>query len=157
MEDFKKIQEEVIQSGEGARIRLFAYYNQKKWSSEMDVDRLQDACIATGSAYNIYHFFKQIKGASLKKTEDAFVESQNEEYCYYLARYIKGVNIQRLENVVIDCANPVYMYLFARYVKEADVQRLWKEVKRSGDKKSIDNFKSNIKMPRTKKEAQLGL
>ena len=93
-----------------------------------DRSKMEDAVIAFGDVFYMYHFANDMKEIDVKKMENAIVESGNSCYIYLFARNILGADINRLENEIIKLGNLEYMYYFAKNVEGADVLKLKYEI-----------------------------
>lgn len=93
-----------------------------------DKSKMEDAVIAFGDAFYMYHFSNDMENIDVKKMEDAIVESGNPCYIYLFARNILGADINRLEDEIIKLGNLEYMYYFAKNVEGADELKLKYEI-----------------------------
>ena len=71
----------------------------------------QDAVIAHGSAYDIYYFAKNIKGANIKKLQDATCKTHDIRHIFNFAKYIKGADLEVLGEVIRKSKNRAYIAL----------------------------------------------
>lgn len=93
-----------------------------------DRSKMEDAVIAFGDVFYMYHFANDMKEIDVKKMEDAIVESGNPCYIYLFARNILGADINRLENEIINLGNLEYMYYFVKNVEGSDTLKLKYEI-----------------------------
>ena len=87
-------------------------------------------------------FVNYVEGANIEKLQDAVIATNNAPYIYTFARDIQGANIEKLQDAVIATNNAEDIYDFAKDIKGANVRKLWKVIKTTKDLRWKKYFKN---------------
>lgn len=111
--DIQKYEDIIINSGNPKYMYEFA-------CKVILDEKLENAIIAAGDVFYIYHLCNDVQGVNIQKMEQAIIDSGNACYIYLFARNIDGANIQKLQDAVIKSEAIEYMYYFLKHVDGVD-------------------------------------
>ena len=110
-EEIKIYQDEVIASGHGSHIVMFA-----KNVAFANIAELEDAICQSQSGEHIYDFALRVNGANIEKLEDAICKTNDGLHICCFAKNVKGANIDRLYKAVCEIGDKDYVNFFNREV-----------------------------------------
>lgn len=126
------IQEVIINSKNPRNIYEFAFVEGA------DIERLQDAILATENSKWITYFTSHIDGANIEKSENVILAKNDLYDMIQFLHFVKGANVKKFENYVINKGDDYSMEIFSKYIKTENSEKMSNKARQ--EKQNLTNL-----------------